>query len=126
MLLKELNIYDAYRGTAKQHWDSVTSYHQKAATAYSNGSIAYAGYLSQEAKVKAKMAREAEEKASLEIFKAKNKDKGIENDVMTIDLHGQHVKQAIKLLKIHLLYGTMHKQFGSSGLSQDMVQESLF
>jgi DNA-nicking Smr family endonuclease len=98
--------YDAYRGTAKQHWDSVTSYRQKAATAYSNGSRAYAGYLSQEAKVKAKMAREAEEKASQEIFKAKNKDKGIENDVMTIDLHGQHVKQAMKLLKIHLLYGT--------------------
>ncbi|KAK9927976.1 hypothetical protein M0R45_025134 [Rubus argutus] len=98
--------YDAYRGTAKQHWDSVTSYHQKAATAYSNGSRAYAGYLSQEAKEKAKMALEAEEKASQEIFKAKNKDKGIKNDVMTIDLHGQHVKQAIKLLKIHLLYGT--------------------
>lgn len=33
------------------------------------------------------------------------RNKGIEN-VITIDLHGQHVKQAMKLLKIHLLFGT--------------------
>ncbi|XP_062028849.1 SMR domain-containing protein At5g58720-like [Rosa rugosa] len=98
--------YDAYRGTAKQHWDSVTSQYQKAATAYSNGSRAYAGYLSEQAKVKAKLAREADEKASQEIFKARNKDKWINNGVITIDLHGQHIKQAMKLLKIHLLKGT--------------------
>ncbi|KAL6181317.1 hypothetical protein ACLB2K_047972 [Fragaria x ananassa] len=97
--------YDAYRGAAKQHWDSLTSDYQKAANAYSNGSRAYAGYLSEQAKVKAKLAREADEKASQEIFKARNKDKGIENDVMTIDLHGQHVKQAMRLLKIHLVDG---------------------
>ncbi|KAL6178345.1 hypothetical protein ACLB2K_049863 [Fragaria x ananassa] len=97
--------YDAYRGAAKQHWDSVTSDYQKAANVYSNGSRAYAGYLSEQAKVKAKLAREADEKASQEIFKARNKDKGIENDVMTIDLHGQHVKQAMRLLKIHLVDG---------------------
>ncbi|KAK9927548.1 hypothetical protein M0R45_024729 [Rubus argutus] len=97
--------YDAYRVTAKQHWDSKTSCYQKAATAYSNRSPEYAAYLSEQAKVKAKLAREAEEKASQEIFRARNKNKGIENDVMTTDLHGQHVKQALKLLKIHLLYG---------------------
>ncbi|PRQ18188.1 putative Smr domain-containing protein [Rosa chinensis] len=98
--------YDAYRSTAKEHWDSVKSYHQKAATAYSNGSRAYAGYLSEQAKAKAKLAREVDEKASQEIFKAKNKDKGIKNDVMTIDLHGQHVNEAMKFLKMHIQYGT--------------------
>ncbi|XP_050378266.1 SMR domain-containing protein At5g58720-like [Argentina anserina] len=97
--------YDAYRGSAKQHWQSVTSHYQKAANAYSSGSRAYAGYLSEQAKVKAKLAREADEKASQEIFKARNKDKGVENDVMTIDLHGQHVKQAMRLLKLHLADG---------------------
>ncbi|XP_004301204.1 PREDICTED: uncharacterized protein LOC101302946 [Fragaria vesca subsp. vesca] len=70
--------YDAYRGAAKQHWDSVTSDYQKAANAYSNGSRAYAGYLSEQAKVKAKLAREADEK---------------------------HVKQAMRLLKIQLVDG---------------------
>nr|XP_004301200.2 PREDICTED: uncharacterized protein LOC101301787 [Fragaria vesca subsp. vesca] len=98
--------YDAYRREAKQHWDSVKSCHEKAATAYSNGSKAYASYLSEHAKAKVKMAREADEKASQEIFKAKNRDKGIKGDVLTIDLHGQHVNEAMKLLKVHIQYGT--------------------
>lgn len=37
------------------------------------------------------------------ILLSRNKD--IEN-VITIDLHGQHVKQAMRLLKLHLLFGT--------------------
>lgn len=32
------------------------------------------------------------------------RNKSIEN-VITIDLHGQHIKQAMKLLKLHLLFG---------------------
>lgn len=32
------------------------------------------------------------------------RNKSIEN-VITIDLHGQHVKQALRLLKVHLLFG---------------------
>ncbi|TQD72717.1 hypothetical protein C1H46_041753 [Malus baccata] len=95
--------YHAFRGTAKEHWDSMRSYYQKAATAYSRGAREHAGYLAEQAKVQTKLAQAADEKASQEIFKARNKD--IEN-VITIDLHGQHVKQAMKLLKIHLLFGT--------------------
>ena len=41
-------------------------------------------------------------KPSLDLYLCRNK--GIEN-VITIDLHGQHVKQAMKLLKMHLLLG---------------------
>jgi hypothetical protein len=33
------------------------------------------------------------------------RNKGITN-VITIDLHGQHVKQAMRVLKLHLLFGT--------------------
>ncbi|CAN6696166.1 unnamed protein product [Malus baccata var. baccata] len=95
--------YHAFRGTAKEHWDSVRSYYQKAATAYSRGAREHAGYLAEQGRIQTKLAQVADEKASQEIFKARNK--GIEN-VITIDLHGQHVKQAMKLLKIHLLFGT--------------------
>ena len=76
------------------------------------------------------MAQEADKKASQDIFKARSvhemiryfsnstfivvidhdllvfcRNKGITN-VITIDLHGQHVKQAMKVLKLHLLFGT--------------------
>ncbi|KAF3454243.1 hypothetical protein FNV43_RR04690 [Rhamnella rubrinervis] len=93
--------YHAYRKTAMQRWDSVRSCYEKAATAYSKGSREYAAYLSDQGKVQTKLAREADERASKEIFKARNK--GIEN-VITIDLHGQHVKQAMRLLKMHLVF----------------------
>lgn len=33
------------------------------------------------------------------------RNKDFEN-VITIDLHGQHVKQAMRLFKLHLLFGT--------------------
>ncbi|XP_068310377.1 SMR domain-containing protein At5g58720-like [Pyrus communis] len=95
--------YHAFRGTAKEHWDSMRSYYQKAATAYSRGAREHAGYLAEQGRIQTKLAQVADERASQEIFKARNK--GIEN-VITIDLHGQHVKQAMKLLKMHLLFGT--------------------
>ncbi|KAA8549408.1 hypothetical protein F0562_001119 [Nyssa sinensis] len=94
--------YQVFRKAPNQHWDSMKSYYQKAATAYSNGEREYAAYLSEQGRLCNKMAREADEKASQEIFEARNKS--IEN-VITIDLHGQHVKQAIQLLKLHLLFG---------------------
>ncbi|XP_004294234.1 PREDICTED: uncharacterized protein LOC101312705 isoform X1 [Fragaria vesca subsp. vesca] len=123
--------YHEFRGTARQHWDTMKSYYQKAATAYSNGSRGHAGYLSEQGRVQTKMAQKADEKASQEIFKARNKD--IEN-VITIDLHGQHVKQAMKLLKIHLLFGTYAQsvQFlrvitgcGSHGLGKSKLKQSV-
>ncbi|XP_016751752.1 SMR domain-containing protein At5g58720 isoform X3 [Gossypium hirsutum] len=94
--------YHKFRECAKEHWDSMRSYYQKAATAYSKGELEYAAYLSDQGKIQSKLAREADERASQNIFKARNK--AFEN-VITIDLHGQHVKQAMKLLKLHLLFG---------------------
>ncbi|XP_022729121.1 SMR domain-containing protein At5g58720-like isoform X2 [Durio zibethinus] len=94
--------YHEFRKSAKEHWDSTGSYYQKAATAYSKGQRDYAAYLSDQGKKQTKLAREADEKASMDIFKARNK--AFEN-VITIDLHGQHVKQAMRLLKLHLLFG---------------------
>ncbi|KAA3458577.1 SMR domain-containing protein isoform X3 [Gossypium australe] len=94
--------YHKFRESAKEHWDSMRSYYQKAATAYSKGQLEYAAYLSDQGKIQTKLAREADERASQNIFKARNK--AFEN-VITIDLHGQHVKQAMRLLKLHLLFG---------------------
>lgn len=77
------------------------------------------------------MAREADEKASQEIFKARNKN--IEN-VITIDLHGQHVKQAIKFLKVHLLFGAYVRSVqifrvitgcGSHGVGKSKLKQSV-
>ncbi|KAL2239147.1 UNVERIFIED_CONTAM: SMR domain-containing protein, partial [Sesamum indicum] len=40
--------YQVYREAAKQHWNSMKSYYQKAATAFTNGEKEYAAYLSQQ------------------------------------------------------------------------------
>ncbi|OAY82118.1 SMR domain-containing protein [Ananas comosus] len=92
--------YQEFRGVASKHWDTMKTYYQKAALAYSRGERAYASHLSEKGKYFRELALEADEKASREIFEARNKS--IRNTV-TIDLHGQHVKQAIGLLKLHLL-----------------------
>ncbi|TXG74392.1 hypothetical protein EZV62_002971 [Acer yangbiense] len=95
--------YQAFRKGSNQHWDSMKSCYQKATEAYSKGKREYAAYLSDKGKTQTRLARVADEKASHDIFKARNK--GIEN-VITIDLHGQHVKPAMKLFKLHLVLGS--------------------
>ncbi|WCJ29190.1 smr (Small MutS Related) domain-containing protein [Euphorbia peplus] len=123
--------YHVYREPANQHWDSTRSYYQRAAMAYSNGDRRYASYLSDQGQVHTQMARKADEKASRNIFKARNKD--IEN-VITIDLHGQHVKQALRLLKLHLLFGTYVRSVqtlriitgcGSHGVGKSKLKQSI-
>ncbi|CAH9075210.1 unnamed protein product [Cuscuta epithymum] len=94
--------YQIFREASMRHWESMKSYYQKAASAFSNGERQYAAYLADQGRTQNKKALEAEEKASQNIFEARNKS--IEN-VITIDLHGQHVKQAMRLLKLHLLFG---------------------
>ncbi|KAK7333229.1 hypothetical protein VNO80_29994 [Phaseolus coccineus] len=95
--------YHVFREDSNQQWDSVKSYYKKATTAYTKGDRAYAAYLSDQGKEQTKLAQKADTRASHDIFIARNK--GIEN-VITIDLHGQHVKQAIRMLKLHLLFGS--------------------
>ncbi|XP_020583884.1 SMR domain-containing protein At5g58720 [Phalaenopsis equestris] len=92
--------YHVLRSASEKNWNTMKSYYRNAALAYSRGERAQASYLSEQGKFYKKLAHEADEKASREIFEARNK--GIKNSV-TIDLHGQHVNQAIRLLKLHLL-----------------------
>ncbi|KAM7496449.1 hypothetical protein LguiA_020863 [Lonicera macranthoides] len=123
--------YQVFRQTAKQHWDSMKSYYQKATTAYTNGERQYATYLSEQGRLHNKMAREADERASQDIFTARNKS--FEN-MITIDLHGQHVKQAMRLLKLHLLFGAYVRSVrffkvitgcGSHGLGKSKLKQSV-
>ncbi|XP_062085172.1 SMR domain-containing protein At5g58720 isoform X2 [Humulus lupulus] len=93
--------YHAFRKTANQQWNSVRSCYEKAATAYSKGAREYAAYLSEQGQEQTKLAQKADERASKDIFKARNKS--IQN-VITIDLHGQHVGPAMRLLKMHLIF----------------------
>ncbi|KAK4412479.1 SMR domain-containing protein [Sesamum alatum] len=123
--------YQVYREAAKQHWTSMKSYYHKAATAFTNGEKEYAAYLSQQGRLQNKMAREADEKASQDIFTARNES--IEN-VITIDLHGQHIKPAMKLLKLHLLFGAYVRSVrsfrvitgcGSHGVGKSKLKNSV-
>ncbi|KAJ7964183.1 putative Smr domain-containing protein [Quillaja saponaria] len=123
--------YHVLRKDAKRHWDSMRSYYHKAATSYTKGDRQYASYLSEQGKVQTKLAQKAEERASHDIFKARNK--GIEN-VITIDLHGQHVKQGIRMLKLHLLFGTYVPSIqvlrvitgcGSHGVGRSKLKQSV-
>ncbi|XP_075515616.1 SMR domain-containing protein At5g58720 [Primulina tabacum] len=123
--------YLALRATAKQHWESMKSYYQKATTAFANGEKEHAAYLSEQGRSHNIMARKADEKASQDIFTARNKS--IENEI-TIDLHGQHVKQAMRLLKLHLLFGAYVRSLrsfkvitgsGSHGLGKSKVKSSV-
>ncbi|XP_019167695.1 PREDICTED: SMR domain-containing protein At5g58720 isoform X1 [Ipomoea nil] len=94
--------YEVFRQASKSHWESMKFYYQKATSAFTNGERGYAAYLSEQGSSQIRKAQEADKKASLDIFDARNKS--IEN-VITIDLHGQHVKQAMEFLKLHLLFG---------------------
>ncbi|XP_038900940.1 SMR domain-containing protein At5g58720 isoform X2 [Benincasa hispida] len=106
---KSKDDYQFYRENANQHWDSVKSYYQKATAAYTKGQHNYASYLSEQGRAQTRLAHKADDKASHNIFLARNRE--IEN-VITIDLHGQHVKPAMRLLKMHLLFGS-YVSFGT-------------
>ncbi|CAN1150760.1 SMR domain-containing protein At5g58720 [Linum perenne] len=125
------NEYHSLRVSAKQHWDSMRSYYHRAGTAYSKGERQYAAYLSDQGRSQTKLAQEADKKASMDIFKARNTE--IKN-MITIDLHGQHVKQAMKVLKLHLLFGSYVNSIqvlrvitgcGSHGLGKSKLKQSV-
>ncbi|OQU86087.1 SMR domain-containing protein At5g58720 isoform X1 [Sorghum bicolor] len=92
--------YREFRGVAARHYDKMKEYYQKAALAYSKGDKSYASYLAEEGKHYRELGRLEDEKASRNIFEARNKH--ITNTI-TIDLHGQHVQQAMNLLKLNMM-----------------------
>ncbi|GJR71610.1 SMR domain-containing protein isoform X1 [Tanacetum coccineum] len=103
----------------------------EAASAYANGKREYASYLSDQGRQCNEKARQADKRASQDIFNSRNKD--FEN-LITIDLHGQHVKQGMKLLKLHLLFGAYVRSVrlfrvitgcGSHGVGKSKLKQSV-
>ncbi|KAJ8749692.1 hypothetical protein K2173_012243 [Erythroxylum novogranatense] len=66
--------YKLLRAPARQHWKLMQSYKKRAAQAYSRGKHMDAARLSKLADVERNLARAADDKASQEIFKARNKN----------------------------------------------------
>ncbi|KAK1303444.1 hypothetical protein QJS10_CPB11g00001 [Acorus calamus] len=64
--------YQILRTAARQQWDTMKSYYQKAAVAFSRGEHGQASYFSEQGKFHRKLAHEADEKASREIFESSN------------------------------------------------------
>ncbi|KAG2310889.1 hypothetical protein Bca52824_022446 [Brassica carinata] len=129
-LVKDDGYHELRKG-ANDQWNVTKSYYHRAAEAYSKGGRAHAAILSEKGRAASKLAQRADERASQDIFVARNK--GIEN-VITIDLHGQHVKQAMKLLKMHLLLGSYVPSIqtlrvitgcGSHGFGKSKVKQSV-
>ncbi|CAH1449580.1 unnamed protein product [Lactuca virosa] len=74
-------------------------------------------------------AEQADERASQDIFYSRNKNNIV--DLMTIDLHGQHVKEGMTILKYHLAFGVYGRSlrrlrvitgYGSGGTGQSMLK----
>ncbi|RAL42360.1 hypothetical protein DM860_012143 [Cuscuta australis] len=123
--------YQVFREASKQHWESMKQCYQKAASASTNGKHQYAAYLFEQGSTHNTKAQEADKQASLDVFEARNKS--IEN-MITIDLHGQHVRQAMEYLKLHLLFGAYVRSVrsfrvitgcGSRGVGKSKLKNSV-
>ncbi|WOL08325.1 SMR domain-containing protein [Canna indica] len=123
--------YEMLRRAPKKHWDMMRSYYQQAAFAFSRGDRANALLLSDKGKFHHNLARMEDERASQDIFLGRNKH--IKN-MVTIDLHGQHIKQGIELLKLHLItfsylpsvqYLKVITGYGSLGDSKGKMKDSV-
>ncbi|KAL7593586.1 hypothetical protein Lser_V15G33675 [Lactuca serriola] len=77
-------------------------------------------------------AEQADERASQDIFDSRNKNNIV--DLMTIDLHGQHVKEGMMRLKYHLAFGVYGRSlrrlrvitgYGSGGTGQSMLKQAV-
>ncbi|TVU03011.1 hypothetical protein EJB05_20600, partial [Eragrostis curvula] len=91
--------YQNYRRAAKQHWDIMKQYYEKAVDAFRAGNQKEVDYLIQEGKNCYRMARLADEKSSREIIKSKKPETRNE---LSLDLRSQDAANVPNLLRLHL------------------------
>ncbi|RLM79221.1 putative nuclear RNA export factor SDE5 [Panicum miliaceum] len=91
--------YQNYRRAAKQHWDMMKQYYEKAADAFREGNKKEVDYLIQEGKRCYQMARLADEKSAGEIIKSK---KAESRNEVCLDLRSQDPANVPNLLRFHL------------------------
>ncbi|RCV14143.1 hypothetical protein SETIT_2G402300v2 [Setaria italica] len=91
--------YQNYRRAAKQHWDMMKQYYEKAADAFREGNQKEVDYLIQEGKRCYQMARLADEKSAGEIIMSKKIESRNE---FCLDLRTQDPANVSNLLRLHL------------------------
>ncbi|KAK3154732.1 hypothetical protein QOZ80_2BG0194460 [Eleusine coracana subsp. coracana] len=91
--------YRNYRRAAKQHWDMMKQYYEKAVDAFREGNQKEVEYLIQEGKNCYRMARIADEKSASEIVKSKKPETRYD---VSLDLTSQDAANVPNLLRLHL------------------------
>ncbi|XP_006647584.1 putative nuclear RNA export factor SDE5 [Oryza brachyantha] len=91
--------YQNYRRAAKQHWDMMKQYYEKAVDAFREGNQKEVEYLLGEGKHYYKMARLADERSSGEIVRSKKVESKNE---LCLDLRGQDPANVANLVRLHL------------------------
>uniref|UniRef100_A0A0E0K2V1 DUF1771 domain-containing protein n=1 Tax=Oryza punctata TaxID=4537 RepID=A0A0E0K2V1_ORYPU len=91
--------YQNYRRAAKQHWDMMKQYYEKAVDAFREGNQKEVEYLLGQGKHYYMMARLADEKSSAEIVKSKKVESKNE---LCLDLRGQDPANVANLVRLHL------------------------
>ncbi|KAI3496393.1 hypothetical protein L1887_38754 [Cichorium endivia] len=119
------------RITATQYRDSAKALKEKVGFACKNGRRDEAKVYDNKARMFEKMAQQAEEKASQDIFDSRNK--GFKNR-MQIDLHGQRLKEGLLMLKQHLIFGVYRRSlwqlkvitgYGSHGTGPSVLRKAV-
>ncbi|KAF9589273.1 hypothetical protein IFM89_022239 [Coptis chinensis] len=97
--VEEEDSYQVLRRTAREHWVTMKEYYKAAVEAFSKGNHTLAEKLLQQGQFYNNKAREADAKSSQKVFECSNKESP---DDVVLDVHDHDVKQAIRLMKVHL------------------------
>ncbi|POS87034.1 hypothetical protein EPUL_000639, partial [Erysiphe pulchra] len=100
--------YDHLRTLARQEQEKRSSFSKKSQEAYKQGDGATAHQLSEQAKKHATLAAQYNQQASDYIFRENNAAGQVDED--TIDLHGQYVEEAGKILEQRIRYAQKNGQ----------------
>ncbi|MBA0822958.1 hypothetical protein Goarm_019720 [Gossypium armourianum] len=89
--------YDSLRQAVKEYWVTMKEYYKSAAEAYTSGDKARATELMELGHFFNKRAREADEKSSAKMLESSDEE------IMSLDLRDFEPKEALSLLRTHLL-----------------------
>lgn len=96
--MRDEGDYQNYRRAAKQHWDMMKQYYEKAVDAFREGNQEEVEYLLNEGKNYYRMARLSDEKSAGEITKSIQDSK----NELCLDLRSQDAANVANLLRLHL------------------------
>ncbi|XP_010235766.1 putative nuclear RNA export factor SDE5 isoform X1 [Brachypodium distachyon] len=97
-VVRDEGDYQNYRRAAKQHWDMMKQYYEKAVDAFREGNQEEVEYLLNEGKNYYRMARLSDEKSAGEITKSIQDSK----NELRLDLRSQDAANVANLLRLHL------------------------